>query len=200
MFTGIITDLAEVKHWDGATLEIAFHTKPSFEDYDVGSSIALDGVCLTVIAMDGLNVTFEVMPETVEKTRLQSIQQGDYINVEFPMAANGRFEGHVVQGHVDGLGELVEVTPDGNSHVIKISVPESLMRYVVPKGSVTVNGISLTVVETFENAFTLAIIPHTWEVTNIGKMKVGDKVNVEVDIMAKYLEKMVSNVTMNKAG
>lgn len=193
MFTGIITDLGRVNTWEGGVLSLEFTQTPTFLDYSIGSSIAVDGVCLTVIDIQNGSVGFEVMPETVSKTRLQSIQVGDLLNIEFPMAASARFEGHIVQGHVDGCGKIGSIAEDGNSHIFWVNIPLSLSKYLVPKGSVTINGISLTVVEVRDESFSVAIIPHTWEVTNISTLKVGSLVNIEVDVMAKYMERLINS-------
>lgn len=193
MFTGIITDLGRVHTWEGGLLSLEFTKAPTCSDYTIGSSIAVDGVCLTVINMKNGSVGFEVMPETVSKTRLQSIQIGDVLNIEFPMSAAARFEGHIVQGHVDGCGKMSSIEEDGNSHILWVNIPLSLSKYLVPKGSVTINGISLTVVEVRDESFSVAIIPHTWEVTNISSLTVGSIVNIEVDVMAKYMERLINS-------
>lgn len=198
MFTGIITHLAEVQSFDGEKLIVQIKKEESQAPLSVcvGSSVALDGVCLTVVDIQDHMLTFEVVPETVAKSRLQSVQAGDLLNVEFCMPATGRFEGHIVQGHVDACGTLLNVSEDGNSHMVKVQVPSDLSKYIVSKGSITLNGISLTIVEAGDDFFTVAIIPHTWEYTNLHTLQTGDLVNIEVDIVAKYVERLNTSVVI----
>ena len=134
------------------------------------------------------------MPETLKRTSFSNLKRGDLVNLELAMAANARFEGHIVQGHIDGVAALSNIKPRWNSRIMSFKVPSHLSKYIVEKGSIALNGISLTVIDVKGGAFTVGIIPYTWENTMLQQLKTGDRVNVEVDIIAKYLERLVKNV------
>jgi riboflavin synthase len=191
MFTGIITDLGEVLENDHGKLKISVEKEFS-EKLDEGTSIAVNGVCLTAVEYDKESFSVDYMPETARKTTIRDMIKGDKINLELSATPQTFLAGHIVQGHVDGLGKVADIIPDENSRVIKIEVDESLTKYMVDKGSVAVNGISLTLIEVREDYFTVGIIPHTWEVTMLEEIKIGDKVNIEVDIMGKYIYKFIN--------
>jgi len=161
----------------------------------MGSSVAVNGVCLTLKnSPSARNFNVDLMPETLKRTSFSNLKRGDLVNLELAMAANARFEGHIVQGHIDGVAKLGSVKKQGNSYLMIFIVPEPLTRYIAEKGSIAVNGISLTVISAKSNQFTVGIIPYTWGHTMLQQLKAGDKVNIEVDILAKYLEKLTNNV------
>lgn len=191
MFTGIITHLGKVKfiHHSKYTCssDISFFSK-----LGKGNSVAVNGICLTVNADPKMSrFSFEVMPETVKKTIIGTLKVGDYVNLELPMSAQALFEGHIVQGHVDGTGMIKKIQPENNSHILNIKVRLELSRYLINKGSIAVNGISLTIIEARRSFFTVGIIPYTWKHTMLQYTKMGDLVNIEVDVLAKYVEKFI---------
>ena len=194
MFTGIISHLGKVESIEGA--KFAFSVPASLiKSLKMGSSVAVNGVCLTLTNSPvGKKFNVNLMPETLKRTSFSNLKKGDFVNLELTMKADSRFEGHIVQGHVDGVAKLGSVKKQGNSRLMTFVVPEPLTRYIAEKGSIAVNGISLTVIRAKNNQFTVGIIPHTWENTMLKQLKTGDKVNVEVDIIAKYLERLVKNV------
>ena len=185
MFTGIVEELGQLESLHDGRLRIA--ATRVIEDVEIGESIAVNGCCLTVVAFGEGWWEADVSDETISRTSLASLSGGDGVNLERAVRASDRLGGHVVQGHVDGVGEIVEPVPD-----LRVRVPESLLRYLVEKGSVTVDGVSLTIVEPLADGFTVAIIPHTADVTTLGAKRPGDLVNIEVDVMAKYVERLVS--------
>ncbi|HEY9557429.1 MAG TPA: riboflavin synthase [Acidimicrobiales bacterium] len=187
MFTGIIEELGHLVSRDGSRLRIGARTV--LEDVTMGASISVNGVCLTVVGWDADEGWWEAdaVDETFARTALGALRAGDRVNLERPVRLQDRLGGHLVQGHVDGVGEIVEPAPD-----LRIRMPEDLLRYVVEKGSITIDGISLTVVHPTNDGFTVAVIPHTAEVTTLGHKGVGDLVNLEVDVTAKYVERLLS--------
>ena len=194
MFTGIISHLGKVESIEGA--KFTFSAPASFiKSLKKGSSVAVNGVCLTLKnSPGGRKFNVDLMPESIRRTSFSDLKEGDFVNLELAMKADSRFEGHIVQGHVDGAAKLSSVKKQGNSYLMTFIVPEPLTRYIAEKGSIAVNGISLTVISAKGNQFTLGIIPYTWENTMLSQLKVSDKVNIEVDILAKYLEKLTKNV------
>lgn len=158
----------------------------------LGDSVAVNGTCLTVVACEGDTLAFDAINETLRRTSLGALQPGDRVNLERPMRADGRFDGHIVQGHVDGTATLESAQADGGSYRLRFRAAPELLRYVVEKGSITVDGISLTVAALGDDWFEVAIIPHTWEVTNLSGKAVGAPVNLEVDVLAKYVEKLLA--------
>ncbi|HAS12656.1 MAG TPA: riboflavin synthase [Acidimicrobiaceae bacterium] len=188
MFTGIVEELGEIRSFEGATLRIGADTV--LEDASIGDSIAVNGCCLTVTAMgtDDRGGWWEadVSHETLRRTNLGDSSSGTVVNLERPVRAQDRLGGHIVQGHVDAVGEIVEAVPD-----LRVRVPIDLLRYLVVKGSVTVDGVSLTVVDVLEDGFTVTVIPHTAEVTTLGRKGPGDAVNLEVDVTVKYVERLL---------
>lgn len=187
MFTGIVEELGSISSREGAKLRISCHEVLS--DVVMGASIAVNGCCLTAVAFDTDEGWFEadVSPETFDRTQLGDLEGGDPVNLERPVRLADRLGGHLVQGHVDGVGVVLEPVPD-----LRVKVPAALNRYIVEKGSVTVDGVSLTVVDPSPDGFTVAVIPHTSQVTTLGRKGPGAKVNIEVDVMAKYAEKLLS--------
>lgn len=184
VFTGIIEATAPVIEKSDSTLKV--ERPPQFDDIRIGSSICVSGVCLSVIAFDEQSMTFDVMGETWEKSKLGSLKAGDQVNLERAMKADGRFEGHVVQGHVEATGR-VERGMLKEESAISIGVPQNLLKYIVPKGSITLDGVSLTVVSIDQNICTVALIPHTVENTTLGSLSEGNLVNIETDVMGRYI-------------
>ena len=200
MFTGIVEELGRVVAieplGDSARLRIAGPLVTS--DAGHGASIAVNGVCLTVIeagseAADNGEFTADVMAETLAKSSLGALQPGDPVNLERPMQLNARLGGHLVQGHVDGVGTIVERLPGEHWEIVRVSLPADLARYVVAKGSITVDGVSLTVVEAGADDFTVSLIPTTLDLTTLGHKQPGDPVNLEVDVVAKYVERLLGD-------
>jgi len=190
MFTGIIEQTGRII--DKTDAKLVIQAEPVFAaKLAIGASVAVDGICLTVTSLKPAAFGVDVMPQTVERTNLKYLKTGDLVNLELPATASSLLSGHIVQGHIDDIARLETVINQGNSQVLKFSLPESLAKYVVEKGSIAVNGISLTVIETGSNYFTVGIIPHTWESTMLRVIKTGDYVNIEVDILAKYIESLL---------
>jgi len=156
-----------------------------------GGSIAVDGTCLTVVSKTADSFSADIMPETVERTTLGKMKRDDEVNLELPATPTTFLSGHVVQGHVDGIGKVKNIRARGTSHIVEIAVPRALMPYIVPKGSVAVNGVSLTVISVSASGFTVGIIPHTWEETAFSHLSPGSQVNIETDVFAKYAEKLI---------
>lgn len=198
MFTGIISHLGKVKGYKNNTFKI--EAKKSFcRQIKKGSSVAVNGICLTVKAKTGNNLfEVEVIPETLRRTNFSDLKSGDFVNLELPLIASDRFAGHIVQGHVDGMAVVNNIKREGNSHIFTFKVPKLLAGYIVEKGSIAINGVSLTVIGVGNTYFTVGIIPYTWQHTMFGKVKIGDRVNIEVDILAKYLEKLVKGYLENQ--
>lgn len=193
MFTGIIEELGRVKaieHQSDA-VRLTIEGPIVVSDANRGDSIAVCGTCLTVIEHDSNQFTADVMKETLDKTSLSSIKVGDPVNLERAMTAETRFGGHVVQGHVDGVGEIISREPSENWEWLRIRIPRELMKYVVYKGSITLDGVSLTVNEVGEDFVGLSLIPETLAVTTLGSKAIGEKVNVEADVMAKHIERLL---------
>lgn len=191
MFTGIITHTGKLIHQTGQLY--AFRAENSIcKRLGLGSSIAVNGVCLTVCKKPLLtSFSVEVMPETIKRTMIGNLQEDDLVNLELPMTPENFFAGHIVQGHIDGIGFVAGIKAEGNSRLLKITISSEVSKYVVEKGSIAVNGISLTVIKTGKTYFTVGIIAHTWNNTMLQHIKTGDTVNIETDIIAKYLEKLV---------
>jgi riboflavin synthase len=192
MFTGLVQDLGRVtgRHSSGDGVRLAVSTALAPEIGE-GDSVAVNGVCLTAVAVAPEQFEAEVMNETLRRSSLQELGEGAVVNLELPLKAGDRLGGHVVQGHVDGVGQLAEITPDGFSRRIRISAPGDVLRYIVHKGSISVDGISLTVSAVDDGSFTVSLIPETLERTSLGSAGVGTPVNLEVDVLAKYVEKLV---------
>jgi riboflavin synthase len=187
MFTGIVETvgtLAEVKGTGGG-YRVRIHT-PLSADLKVGDSLAVNGVCLTVILIDGDHVLADVGPETSRVTTLGALQRGQDVNLERPVRADGRFDGHFVLGHVDGVGAIEEIRPEGESRWLTIGFPPALAAYFIRKGSVAVDGVSLTIAGLGERQFDVMVIPFTWSHTTLKALRKGDKVNIECDMIGKY--------------
>ncbi|QGN34989.1 riboflavin synthase [Microlunatus sp. Gsoil 973] len=201
MFTGIVEETGEVTELErlGDSARLAIRTSLPIRDSPVGSSVAVSGVCLTVIEHRPYGFVADVMAETLSRTTLGDLVPGDHVNLERAMPAGGRLDGHIVQGHVDGTGTIIDRIPGERWEVLHIGVPVDLARYVAPKGSIAVDGTSLTVVQVTDAAapadkpsFTVALIPQTLAQTTLGNARVGSPVNLEVDVIAKYVERLTA--------
>jgi riboflavin synthase len=188
MFTGIVEEIGSVA--DISATGLSIQASLVMDDLRVSDSISVNGACLTVTGVEGPTFSVDTVPETLRRTNLGSLETGHHVNLERSMAADGRFGGHIVQGHVDGVGKVLSIEPEGEARNIKFEANDSIMRYVVEKGFVAVDGISLTVVDCDERSFRVTLIPYTRENTAMRARREGDRVNIEVDIMAKYVEKL----------
>lgn len=193
MFTGIVEELGKVKAIEVLpdAIRLTIEGPLVVSDVNRGDSISVSGACLTAVEHDATSFTADVMQETLKLTSLDGIKVGDPVNLERAMTAATRFGGHVVLGHVDGVGEVISREPSENWEWVRISVPKDLMKYVVLKGSITLDGISLTVNELGDDWVGLSLIPETLSLTTLGSKKPGSKVNVEVDVMAKHIERLI---------
>ncbi|EPH43387.1 riboflavin synthase [Streptomyces aurantiacus] len=193
MFTGIVEELGEVTAVENLGDASRFRLRGPVvtEGAKHGDSIAVNGVCLTVVEHDGDEFTADVMAETLDRSSLGALVPGSKVNLERPTAVGARLGGHIVQGHVDSVGTVLDRKPSENWEIIKISLPEELARYVVEKGSITVDGVSLTVVDAGPDYFTISLIPTTLALTTLGVKQPGDPVNLEVDVIAKYVERLL---------
>jgi len=189
MFTGIIEGLGKVRSLFNGTLTLEIARGFENDAWKIGESVAVNGCCLTVVSAIG-TLAFDLSPETLARTSLGGLAPGSTVNLERAMRADGRFGGHVVQGHVDATGTVISITPADNATIFRFQAPAEFERYLIEKGSVTVDGISLTVVNLKDAAFDVWIIPHTLQETNLSERKPGDKVNLEFDLIAKYVEKL----------
>lgn len=195
MFTGIVEELGEVTAVENLGDSSRFRLRGPVvtEGAKHGDSIAVNGVCLTVVDHGEQEFTADVMAETLNRSSLGALRAGSRVNLERPMAVGGRLGGHIVQGHVDGTGRIVERKPSENWEIVKVSLPAELTRYVVEKGSITVDGVSLTVVDAGPDYFTISLIPTTLALTTLGHKQPGDPVNLEVDVIAKYVERLLGH-------
>jgi riboflavin synthase len=193
VFTGLVADLGTVSDVvatpDGVRLQVATSLAAELSE---GDSVAVNGVCLTAVSADAQGFTAEVMNETLRRSSLAEVAAGRRVNLELPLRAQDRLGGHVVQGHVDGVGAVSAVEDDGFARVVTIDAPPELLRYVVEKGSIAVDGVSLTVASVSPDTFAVSLIPETLERTNLGAAAPGTPVNLEVDVLAKYVEKLVT--------
>jgi len=185
MYTGIVEELGRVERREGSQIRIGCATV--LDDVELGASISVNGCCLTVVSFDDHGWDADMSPETLQRTSLGDLHPGDEVNLERPVRLSDRLGGHLVQGHVDGVGEIVVGAPD-----LQVRCDRDLLRYVVEKGSITVDGISLTIVDVLDDGFTVAVIPHTTAVTNLHTKGPGARVNLEVDVTAKYVERLLT--------
>lgn len=196
MFTGIVEQIGSVldvaEQAEGRRLVLSGQ---GLVDVPVGASIAVNGVCLTAVKVEDERVTVDVIPETLNRTNLGEVGAGGRVNLERPMRADGRFDGHIVQGHVDGVGVVSAINHDDGGTLMTVEAPVDLLAFVVEKGSITVDGVSLTVAAMTERSFSVALIPHTLEFTTLGLRKPGDTVNLENDVIAKYVERLLEGRT-----
>jgi riboflavin synthase len=193
VFTGLVKDLGEVVAVDSTAdgVRLGVRTKLATEIAE-GDSVAVNGVCLTATHIEDGTFAADVMHETLRRSSLAEVRQGMPVNLELPLRPADRLGGHVVQGHVDGLGTIARQSEDGFARVVEIDAPQDLLRYVVEKGSIAVDGISLTVASVTDRTFTVSLIPETLERTNLGSAAPGQPVNLEVDVLAKYVERLVA--------
>ncbi len=191
MFTGIVEEIGKIRHVISGSVsgEIQIGASKVLEGTKVGDSIAVNGVCLTVTRLNRDGFCADVMPETLRRTNLGKLNSGDSVNLERAMAADGRFGGHIVSGHIDGVGYIHEKRPEGNAVWVKIGAPTEILDLIVEKGSIAIDGISLTVATVSDRDFQVSVIPHTGEETILLKREVGEAVNLENDIVGKYIQK-----------
>ncbi len=192
MFTGLVEEVGRVSRLEeGEMLRLSISAGRAAEETRAGDSVSVNGVCLTVGETDGRTLTFYAMPETLRRTALGTLVEGSAVNLERAMAAGSRFGGHIVQGHVDGVGEVLGVRPEGEAEIWEFGAPEKVLRYAVEKGSICVDGISLTLVSVEEGSFTVSILPQTRANTNLAELGEGDRVNLEADVIGKYVERLL---------
>jgi riboflavin synthase len=192
VFTGLVEEVGRVTSiGEGEMLRLSISAGRVIEDTRAGDSICVNGACLTVGEVDGRTLTFFAMPETLRRTALGGLAVGSPVNLERAMSAGSRFGGHIVQGHVDGVGEALGVRPEGDAEIWEFGAPEAVLRYCVQKGSVCVDGISLTIVSIGDGTFTVSILPQTRANTNLGELGTGSRVNLEADVIGKYVERLL---------
>ena len=193
MFTGLVEELGKVRAVSrGAhSIRLTVGAEKVLADVKIGDSIAVDGACLTVVKFDSRNFTVDIMPETYDRTTLSSRKLGESVNLERTLRVGDRLGGHIVSGHVDATGTIVSVTPRDNANILRIQIPASLGAFVIPQGSVAVDGVSLTIVDCGDDWFEVSLIPHTWDVTVLSRKQTGDRVNVETDVLGKYVHRLL---------
>ncbi len=193
MFTGIIEELGTIKNLSiqGTSGQIVIEAEKVLKGTKIGDSIAVNGICLTVTSLQANGFTADVMAETVRRSSLGTAKKGDRVNLERAMAADGRFGGHIVSGHIDGTGKIISYRKEENAIWVEIETTEKILRLVMEKGSICIDGISLTVAAVGTNSFKVSVIPHTGEMTTLLKKKQGDLVNLENDVIGKYVERLL---------
>lgn len=194
MFTGLVAELGSVQKLvrQGNSYHLTVSAKKVMDNLKIGDSVAVNGVCLTVVELDGFSFTADVMPETVRLTNIGLLTNGSRVNLERTLRLCDGLDGHIVSGHVEGLGTISGKRPEGIAVVTTIEAPAELLKYIIKKGSIAIDGISLTVTEVTEHSFSVSLIPHTAKETTLGFKAVGEKVNLETDIIGKYVERMLS--------
>lgn len=194
MFTGIIEEIGSVVSVRHGTHSeaLVISADKVLEGTNIGDSIAVNGVCLTVTSIGDSVFSADVMPQTLRRSSLQRLRPGMHVNLERAMPADGRFGGHIVSGHTDACANVVSLTPEDNAVTVRLAVPRDVLRYVAEKGSVTLDGASLTVSRLYDDGFSVSLIPHTRQSTTLGRLKAGDIVNVEVDMLARYVDRLLS--------
>jgi riboflavin synthase len=192
VFTGLVEEVGRVSSIEaGEMLRLEIVARRVIGGTRPGDSVSVNGTCLTVGEADGRALTFFAMPETLRRTALGTLREGSFVNLERAMASGERFGGHIVQGHVDGVGEVLGVRPEGEAEIWEFRAPEAVLRYCVEKGSICVDGISLTLVTVGEGSFTVSILPQTRANTNLDGLRTGDGVNLEADVIGKYVERLL---------
>ncbi|ARU63154.1 riboflavin synthase [Tumebacillus avium] len=193
MFTGLIEEVGSVQEirTSGKAIHLKLRAPSILEDVALGDSIAVNGICLTVTHYDGGSFTVDVVPETMRRTTLHELSVGSPVNLERAMAMGKRFGGHIVSGHVDGIGRIMEIVDEDIAKVVRFFAPPEVLRYLVEKGSITIDGVSLTVMDVASDSFRVSVIPHTWQVTVLRHRRVGSLVNLECDIIGKYVERLL---------
>lgn len=193
MFTGIIEEVGQVENLNmtGVSGKISIHTKTILQDVNIGDSIAVNGVCLTVTSLGSNHFCADIMPETMHRSNLGELTRNDQVNLERAMAAGGRFGGHIVSGHIDGTGIISEYRKDENAVWVKIKTSEDILKLIIEKGSIAIDGISLTVAKVHQDSFEVSVIPHTGKETTLLGKKVGNRVNLENDVIGKYVQRLM---------
>lgn len=201
MFTGLVAELGTVQRLDrqGESYHLTVSAVKVMQNLKIGDSVAVNGACLTVVDMHDSVFTADVMPETVRLTNIGSLHGGDKVNLERTLRLCDGLDGHIVSGHVEGLGTIISRRPEGIANVVEIVAEARLLRYILPKGSIAIDGISLTVTAVTDSSFSVAIIPHTAKETTLGFKGVGDKVNLETDIIGKYVERLLNTGAYGKS-
>lgn len=201
MFTGLVAELGTVQRLDrqGESYHLTVSAVKVMQNLKIGDSVAVNGACLTVVDMHDSAFTADVMPETVRLTNIGSLHAGDKVNLERTLRLCDGLDGHIVSGHVEGLGTIISRRPEGIANVVEIAAEAQLLRYILPKGSIAIDGISLTVTAVTDSSFSVAIIPHTAKETTLGFKGVGDKVNLETDIIGKYVERLLNTGEYGKS-
>ena len=202
MFTGLVAELGTVQRLmrQGNSYHLTVGAQKVLTNLKIGDSVAVNGACLTVVRMDEGGFTADVMPETVRLTNIGSLQPGSKVNLERTLRLCDGLDGHIVSGHVEGLGTISEQRPEGIAVVVTIATPPERLKYIIKKGSIAIDGISLTVTEVTDTSFSVSLIPHTAKETTLGFKKVGDSVNLETDILGKYVERMLTWNKQTQAG
>jgi riboflavin synthase len=189
MFTGLVREVGTVSSMNGGRLTI--DAPETARGVQLGDSVAIDGVCLTVVAFNGATLSFDAVPETLSRTALGTLDQGSRVNLEPALRAGDALGGHYVQGHVDGVGSVQSVEPEGDGRRVRFEASAELLKYIVEKGSIAIQGTSLTVAAVDDTWFEVALIPHTLQATTLGELEPGQTVNLETDVLAKYVEKLL---------
>ncbi|MDD2217700.1 MAG: riboflavin synthase [Eubacteriales bacterium] len=199
MFTGIIEEIGKVQGIQKGAYSAILKIQATdiIQDTHLGDSIAVNGVCLTVTSVSSGGFTADVMHETLNRSSLGSLRIGSSVNLERAMLANGRFGGHIVSGHIDGTGTILDIRRDDNAVWYTIKSPIAILRYVIEKGSIAIDGISLTVARVYNDSFSVSVIPHTASLTTLSQRRVGDSVNLENDCISKYVERLIGKETQN---
>lgn len=194
MFTGIVEELGKVKSLSlqGISGKLSVEAKKVLEGTKIGDSIAVNGVCLTVISLESNGFTADIMAETVRRSNLGTLKNKDYVNLERAMAADGRFGGHIVSGHIDGTGKIVSVKKEENAVWVEINASPKILKFIIEKGSICIDGISLTVAKVENESFSVSVIPHTGKETTLLRKQIGEVVNLENDVVGKYIERFLN--------
>ena len=190
MFTGIIEETGTLIKIGGGNITI--ECSKILEDMQIGDSISTNGICLTVTKFDDKSFSADVMPETIRRTSLENLKSGDVINLERALRLCDRLGGHIISGHIDGIGTIKSMKPEGNAIIVTIKTEKDLLRYIAAKGSIALDGMSLTVVNANDIDFSVSLIPHTRDVTNFKYKKIGSPVNIEIDVLARYIERLMN--------
>ncbi|MFP4015457.1 MAG: riboflavin synthase [Halanaerobiales bacterium] len=200
MFTGIVQEIGTLfkRIKSNNRYQLIIEASKVLEDVSKGDSIAVNGVCLTVVDYSNNKFTADVMPETLRATNLSKLRMGSRVNLEQAVRADGFFGGHIVTGHIDGTGIIEVIKVEDNAHLVEIKVTEELTNYMVDKGSVALNGVSLTIMKVFRDTLSVSLIPETWNYTNLSALSVGDEINIETDLIGKYVYKMLGRERSNK--
>ncbi|MFD2168847.1 riboflavin synthase [Tumebacillus lipolyticus] len=200
MFTGLIEEVGTIQaiRTTGKAVHLKIKALAILEDVALGDSIAVNGICLTVTEYDGGSFTVDVVPETMRRTSLAGLSSGSPVNLERAMQMGKRFGGHIVSGHIDGIGRIVEVVDEDIAKVVRIQAPAEVLRYLVEKGSITIDGVSLTVMDVERDSFRVSVIPHTWQVTVLRHRRAGSIVNLECDVIGKYVERLLQPYAPSK--